>query len=115
MLATGAKLVRLLKAQRHRIAGKFRLGASEADPGDLAYGAPPAIASDQPAGLVCRARGMYLNAASRLHKAIDAAALADHERVDRWEDWRNVAYRRGAAALTDHLLMMFVACVGTPI
>lgn len=31
------------------------------------------------------------------------------ERVASWEDWGRVAYDRGAAALTDHLLALFVA------
>lgn len=31
------------------------------------------------------------------------------ERVDRWEDWGEMAYRQGAAALTQHFLKLLVA------
>lgn len=31
------------------------------------------------------------------------------QRVDRWEDWGAMAYRKGADALTSHLLTLFVA------
>jgi hypothetical protein len=31
------------------------------------------------------------------------------ERVDRWEDWGELAYRQGAAALTQHFLQLLVA------
>lgn len=34
------------------------------------------------------------------------------ERVASWEDWGHIAYDRGAKALTDHLLTLFVVASG---